>query len=496
MDNRFLSFLGSKDVEALVKKDELKNKKGPLHFILRNLINTADITSVYIINDFKQIDNFQIREFLLGEFPELDINLFNVHSIVKEYNAMNYSIIHDIIKTVIPENNNDISWYINLTSGTSVISTMLLLFAKSHLNAKFYQTFYDESVRAEKLEEKYIPFNISINRISKIIEKSVSEIDQSKNIIGDSEKLHEALKKAKRAAMFDVSCLILGETGTGKELIAKEIHKYSPRKNKPFFTFNCSVFSEELVRSELFGHKKGSFTSADNDKTGIIEKCNHGILFLDEIGDLSLRVQSQLLRFLQEGRYSPIGGEEKFADVKIIAATHKDLLKLIQEGKFREDLYYRLAIEIIKLPALRERKKDIASLTKYFINKYNQEYLSEKFSKIEYIEKKIDDYTIEELEKYEWNGNIRELQHTLKRAVIWTDDSYISPETVRECIIENASSKQDQPLPDLPLNLKSYLADLEMNIINKALVKTNFHQKKAADLLSMDKTTLNKKINK
>jgi transcriptional regulator with PAS, ATPase and Fis domain len=497
MKNEFLSFLGSQDLKAILNRDCSANKKGPLFFILSNLIKNNDIDSAYIVNDFDEIKNEDIEEFIHEEFPELEINVFNAHSLVKDYNPTNYSKIHEIIKTIIPENYHDIQWHINLTSGTPVITSMLLLYAKTHLSAKYYQTFYDSKNNTEVFEEKRIPFNITISRINRMIEESVSENDYSKDIVGKSEKLQKAIKKARRAAIFDVSCLILGETGTGKELIAKEIHKYSPRKDKPFFAFNCSVFSEELVRSELFGHTKGAFTGATKDKKGIIDRCNQGILFLDEIGDLSLRVQSQLLRFLQEGKYLPIGKEkEQFADVKIIAATHKNLLNLIQEGKFREDLFYRLAIEIIELPPLRERKEDISLLTKYFIDKYNQRYSSEHFFEFEYVKRKIDRATIEELEKYEWQGNIRELQHTLNRAIIWSDDSYISPETIRECKILNGNTYKKDPLPHLPIKLKSYLSDLEKKIIEKALRQTNYNQRKAAELLSIDKTTLNKKIKK
>ena len=230
-------------------------------------------------------------------------------------------------------------------------------------------------------------------------------------IIGKSEKMKEAVDTARKAAPSNATVLLLGESGTGKEVFARAIHNWSERKNQPFVAINCVGLSKELLESELFGHEKGAFTGADQQKKGKMELANGGTVFLDEIGDVSQELQTKLLRFLQEREFDRVGGIRPIkVDVRIIAATNRDLQGAVKDGRFREDLYHRLNVIPISLPSLRERSEDIAPLSQYFLRRYSLE-----------SKKTIAEVTNDALAKlavYPWPGNVRELANTIERAVV------------------------------------------------------------------------------
>ncbi len=255
---------------------------------------------------------------------------------------------------------------------------------------------------------------------NKLLEKEMDSI-KFNSIIGTSTPMREIFKIVEKVSKVDVPVLILGETGTGKELIAQEIHRLSQRAQNPFITVNCGAIPATLLESELFGYVKGAFTGAFKDKKGKFHLADQGTLFLDEIGDLDLSLQVKLLRVLQDGVIYRIGSEtpEK-VDVRIIAATNKDLEKAIEEGTFREDLYYRLNVITIKLPPLRERQEDIILIAKYFLEKYRKE-----------LNPSVKGFTKEALiaiENYNWPGNIREMENRIKKALVLTEGEYITPE--------------------------------------------------------------------
>jgi two-component system NtrC family response regulator len=239
-------------------------------------------------------------------------------------------------------------------------------------------------------------------------------------ILGTSPKMQQVFATIRKVAPTDASVLIVGESGTGKELVARAIHQQSTRSDRPFFTINCGAIPENLLESELFGHEKGSFTGAHTQRRGRIEMAHGGTLFLDEIGELSLPLQVKLLRFLQEHLIERIGGREQIAvDVRVMAATNMDLVQAMKESRFREDLYYRLAVVSISLPSLRERREDIFLLAKVMLERYAA---SEK--------KKITGFTaqaLRALETHSWPGNVRELQNRIKRAVIMADSPNLTP---------------------------------------------------------------------
>ncbi|MGM0379572.1 MAG: sigma 54-interacting transcriptional regulator [Bacillota bacterium] len=272
-----------------------------------------------------------------------------------------------------------------------------------------------------------------------IISKTNEGIDKAfDKIIGRSRPMKKLLQISTKASKTSMTVLIQGESGTGKELVAKSIWKASDRKNNPFISINCGAIPENLIESELFGHEKGSFTSAEYKKIGKFELADSGTLFLDEIGDLSLNLQVKLLRVLQEKEFQRVGGNVKHkSNVRIIAATNKDLKKLVDKNEFRLDLYYRLNVIPIEVPALRDRKEDIPKLIKYFLNKTNKE---------EKNEKRISKEVINLLMNYKWPGNIRELENIVKRMHLLSDGKKIKVQDIPKFIINS---------PELEKNLES-----------------------------------------
>ena len=308
----------------------------------------------------------------------------------------------------------------------------------------------------------------------KITENSTYSFDE---IIGTSSEIKEAVRLAKKIAPANANVLLLGETGTGKEVFANAIHAASKRAGGAFVAINCSAFTKDLLENELFGHKAGAFTGALKDKKGLIELADGGTLFLDEIGELNIELQSKLLRVLESGIFIKLGDTKTTkVDVRIIAATNRDLVKRIEEGAFREDLYYRLNVFAIYLPALRNRMEDIPVLAKYFMKYYS----AREGKRVTEISKEA---TLL-LQKHAWKGNIRELKNVIERAVILSDDDYIYSRQLPFSI------QQPEQSGSTSLNL----ADVEKHHIEKVLQHTKNNKTKTAELLGIGLTTLYRKI--
>ena len=253
-----------------------------------------------------------------------------------------------------------------------------------------------------------------------------------------SVQMQNVVNKAKKIAASEVPALILGETGTGKELMATAIHKGSLRANKPLKVINCGAFAENLVDSTLFGHKKGAFTGAEKDHPGLFEQADGGTLFLDEVGELTPEIQVKLLRALQQGEINRLGDTQTTnVDVRVIAATHKDLSKLVEEGQFREDLFYRLAVGIIQMPALRERIEDITVIVDQLVKQINKAGSKHP----DYISKNISEKGIKFILSQPWQGNIRELWSTLNRAFLWSDSQTITEKDLSSAMINRTKNK-------------------------------------------------------
>ena len=308
-----------------------------------------------------------------------------------------------------------------------------------------------------------------------------------KNIITEDKQLLEIFKLIKKVADYNTTVLITGESGTGKELIARAIHYYGKRKDKLFVAVNCGAIPAALLESELFGHVKGAFTDAVRNKPGLFEEADAGTMFLDEIGELPKELQVKLLRVIQEGEIRRVGdSKSKKIDVRIIAATARDLSEEIKKGSFREDLFYRLNVVNINLPPLRERKGDIPTLARHFLKIY-----SDKFGK---PLKGIDKEAMDAISSYQWPGNVRELENVMERAVILEDADVIKTDSLP---FVNPPSPMGTDLKSVPMgniSIKKAEETLERELIKKALGMTNGNKTKAAELLEISHRALLYKI--
>ncbi len=318
-----------------------------------------------------------------------------------------------------------------------------------------------------------------------------------KNIVGTSKAMERVFRLIGTVAPTASTVLITGESGTGKELVARAIHYNSPRREKPFVVIDCGTLADELIESELFGHKKGSFTGAVSDKKGLIEEAEGGTLFLDEIGNLPLPLQSKLLRVLQEKEYRPVGDKKATkVDTRFITATNKDLPAMVRAGTFREDLYYRLDIFPIHVPPLRERREDIPLLAYHFLRKYSEELCKEV--------KNISAEAMRILTSCSWPGNIRELENTVQRAILLADNSTIKPETLCFLTLSRTGLSQTGQLPRNIEELKEIKKDLreksteevERVFITEALKRNEWNISRAASDVGMQRSNFHALIKK
>ena len=368
--------------------------------------------------------------------------------------------------------------------------------------------------------------------INKMMQEAVtfkpeeSQIDAGEHIIGNSPKMQEFYKLIGQVAERDITVLIRGESGTGKELVARAIYHHSKRSDNPFLPVNCAAIPEALLESELFGHEKGAFTDAQTRRIGKFEQCNGGTIFLDEIGDMSLSTQAKILRVLQEKEITPLGSNELIkVDVRLIAATNKDLEKAIWEDKFREDLYYRLNVLTINLPTLRERKEDIPLLVEYFLRKYNRELGKDLV--------RVSQEAMQKLVGYPWPGNVRELENIIKRAYVlckgthiladelqfsYSEETAINFRTATKVYgsskgqVEETKTKVDtgeerfealldelyERLSQIPKSGdgENMMSIVERALIVRALKETDGNQFHAAQILGKNRNTLRYKIEK
>jgi two-component system response regulator PilR (NtrC family) len=298
------------------------------------------------------------------------------------------------------------------------------------------------------------------------------------NLIGKSKKMQELFKMIEVVSATNSTVLITGESGTGKELVAKAIHLNSPRAEDAFVSVNCGAFTETLLESELFGYMRGAFTGATANKKGLFEVADKGTLFLDEIGDTSLAMQVKLLRVLQERTIRRVGGTEEIpVDVRIIAATNRDLSDMVAEGQFREDLFYRISVIPLELPPLRHRRDDIPILADYFLARLN----SSMAKRID----RLSDEALKKIESYDWPGNVRELENAMERAFILETSTELSAQHLPESVATNSRMRALMNFPDEGLDLESYVETLQKGFLEEALRRSDGVQVKAAELLRM-----------
>jgi two-component system response regulator AtoC len=310
-------------------------------------------------------------------------------------------------------------------------------------------------------------------------------IYQPYNFIGESEEIKKIFHIVNRVAATDSSVIILGETGTGKELVAGAIHYNSPRSDGPFVRVNCAALPEQLLESELFGHERGAFTGADRQRIGRFEHADGGTIFLDEIADMSQYTQAKVLRVIQEKEFERLGSNETVkTDVRIISATNRDLMQRMQQGLFREDLYYRLNVVSIRLPPLRERNGDIALLIHFFLKKFAGQ-MNKKIRGVEST-------AMRKLTRYHWPGNIRELENAMERAVLLAEGEMVTTEDLNLFFSDESAhgAEETVKLPGGGIRLE----DAERELILQALQRSSWVQKDAAELLGISSRALNYKI--
>lgn len=311
-----------------------------------------------------------------------------------------------------------------------------------------------------------------------------------KNIIGQSSKMVAVYQMIETVSEVNSTVLITGESGTGKELVARAIHDLSPRAEKPFISINCGAFTETLLESELFGYVKGAFTGANTNRKGLFEAANAGTIFLDEIGEMTPAMQVKLLRVLQERKVRAVGAHDEMSiDSRVIAATNRDLKAMVEEGTFREDLYYRISVIPIALPALRERKEDIPELVEHFIKKFCDQTGKEL---------SVTPKAMELLENYAWHGNVRELEHTVERAVALERTNEVQPERLPDHITNYnpARINAEFEFPEEGIHLVAHIENLEKTYVVEALSRTSGSQTRAAELLKIPVRSLRHLLDK
>lgn len=381
----------------------------------------------------------------------------------------------------------------HLSPGTPAMAAVWILLAKTRFPAELIESSREHGVRTAN-----VPFDISAEFIPDLLRRTdrtleslaqglPEETPEFADILHRSPQMKQVIARARRVAIHSIPVLIEGESGTGKELLARAIHKASPRAVKRFVTVNCGAIPAELVESEFFGHKKGSFTGATTDRQGHFEMADGGTLFLDEIGELPKPVQVKLLRALQEGEIVRVGDSTpRKVDVRIIAATNRTLTSEIAAGNFREDLFFRLAVAIIKLPPLRERAGDLSLLIDALMKKVNQAASRQPG----YEDKNISARARNLLLKHAWPGNVRELLNTLQRAAVWSDGDTIDEAVIREAILDLGYARQKhdgilhRPLEE-GVDLPGMLDEVARHYLARALDAAHGNKAKATKILGL-----------
>ena len=319
-----------------------------------------------------------------------------------------------------------------------------------------------------------------------------AEVSSAMNpLVGNSPKMRQIHSLINKVADSNSTILITGESGTGKELAARAIHELSPRRDQPFVPVNCGAIPEELLESELFGHVRGAFTGAVNSRQGRFQLANGGTLFLDEIGEMSPKLQVKLLRVLQERQFEPVGSDRAVqVDVRVVAATNRDLHVAVREGKFREDLFYRLNVLPVHLSALREREGDIALLVKHFLALHG-------LRKVKRVAR-VEPEAMVVLEKYRWPGNVREVENLVERLIVLNEDGVIRVNELPDYVIQNGSSNQSAgaALPVSGMDLDRYLEKIENGFICQALERARGNKTLAANMLHLNRTTFIERLRK
>ena len=484
--NILLSWIGDYDL-----RDPLK-KLGELYGAITSILTWSKITfqEVHLLSNRKneQTKNFEtwLGQHLMQSNRKVVIQ---IHYDTDNENPTDYKFIYQaadkLIKKLDYENNQ---LYLNMTSGTPAMSATWLL-----LGTGVYDAILMQSSKERGVERIELPYHISLKeKYDRKLIRLHSQILQTdphfELIPAKSEAMKLAVSLAQLVAPCNVPLIIQGQTGTGKEVLANAIHKASTRSSKPLIAVNCGAIPESLIDAELFGHTSGAFTGADRERKGYFEAANGGTLFLDELGELSLSAQVKLLRVLQQNEIVRVGSTKPIPiDVRVIAATHRDLLKMIDDGLFREDLFYRLAIGLIHLPRLNECKEDVLPLAEMLLEETNRDlknspnFISKKFSRV----------AQQFLQQQTWPGNIRELKNTIIRAAVWNPNiAEITDKHLQQAMIQRRDPVADAAINNTilngPVNLCQIIKQTKMAYIQAALNYHDGNKSSAAKMLGLN----------
>lgn len=490
---KYISWVGEHDFQVI--NEQRDYNLGPIYAFLN-----SDFSK--LIDEFHFLHSKRYKEKEFEKFLELIREKFkNVKIVVHDlelYNPTDYSMIYKLVIDLIDTQNS--FYHIQTSSGTPQMAAIWLLLAKTILDksSKLYQGYFDSKSLKDIISEINIPFDIELDFLSEINNKiknnlieNWNKIPEYLNIIHQSEIIKKILNLSYKISVLDIPIIIQGETGVGKELIAKAIHSSSNRKNKEMITVNCAALNESTIEASLFGWSKGAWTNSHGEAKGLFREADNGTIFLDEIGELSLDVQAKLLRVLEYGEIIRVGdGKVYKVNTRIIVATNRNLMKMVTQNKFRRDLFYRLNVAIIKIPPLRERKDDIILLAEYFLNLQNNKL--RKIKAFNYIEKSLTVSGKRFLKEFNWLGNVRELYHTIERASIWGENDKIDEELLKSMLVSDFLYEDRDILTNnnveliekkFPFDLDGYLDEIKENYIKKALKETGGNITKASKLL-------------
>lgn len=479
-----VAWIGGTDHDAA--EGRLKGDVGPIAAALQV---REKFDKVYLLTNYPHDRSVAYCDWLARKTGiRLDaIDLFDIElPSPVDYDAIYAEVSKNLAAARLPR--DDVQLTFHLSPGTPAMTVIWIVLARTRFPARLIQTIRDRGVQEVKfftdVADAFLPEYLQRGgqRIEKLAAGPKGSAPEFAAVVHRSQAVEHQIELARRMAAYDVPILILGETGTGKELFADAIHKASRRAGGPFVPVNCGAIAPELANSELFGHAKGAFTGAVRDHKGHFEAANGGTLFLDEIGDLPLDTQVRLLRVLQSKAVTRVGGMKPTpVDVRIVAATHRDLAADVAIGRFREDLFHRLAVGILNLPPLRERGADVELLVDHFMAQINEEGAG----KPEAVRKNISADARKLLVSHSWPGNVRELYHTLMRAVIWSRGEVIDVADIRAALLPvpaDSRAPLERPLTQ-GFDLEALLDEVKTHYIRLALAKGGGKKTAAARLL-------------